>query len=509
MNKRVVLLTLPFIFLLSIPAASEQEGRFERTSFELKGQVMDVITDDLDGDGLLDLVAIHVDESKAPPDRHITIFPHHPKNGFSENTKVEWEVPADVAAVDVGDVAPDPGKELVFIKEGGIYYARVTEGSIGRLELAFETQSVVAIAYDRGVPYYNFVRDYTGDGMDDILVCGFYDTVFAHRGDQGGFDLQTINLRPGMDLQAIDMQFMMVSQDHPLFRVTYYVPKVYSEDADGDGLLDLVANFREEVLVFRQTGDGFTREPVERFHVKLFEKRFTDRRRRRRNDFPSFEFEDINGDGIMDLVASQTQGEFGNMQSKTHLYLGGENGISGNEPDMSFKTEKASLGVYLQDVNKDNMIDIIMPTMDMSLWTTGKVLVTGDLQVDWAYFIQQPDRSFMDSPTRIVPTYLKFNMRRFKLESGVPNVFGDFNGDGYPDQALGEDKESLVITLRDGQGEPLEIQEKINIPVSMVSKAVDMDGDGLSDLVIHYHQRQDHAGEVHVFMNKGQWVNKG
>ena len=483
------------------PFFARGQGRFTEYDFSVKGDINDVITEDLNGDGLKELIAIHTDTSTTPPTRFITIF-WQGQSGFDVKNKYMWRVPPEVAATDVGDVAAEPGRELVFITEKGIYYAGTAGGKVGELKQIFKTQSVVAIAYDRSVPYYNFVRDYTGDGKDDILVCGFYDALVARQVDGYQFVRDEIQLRPGMEIMAFDMHFMTGSQEHPLFRVAYYVPRVFSEDANGDGLVDLIANFRNEVYVFAQGPEGFIAAPAKHYSIKIYEEEPSGRRQ---GQFPNIEFADLDGDRKMDMVASQMKGDFGNMQSKTYLYLGKSDGAAKNKPDLVFNTVKPAFGVYIHDVNKDGLLDLVMPTFDINLWNTGKVLVTGDITVEWDYFVQKKDRSFSADPDRVVPTNLKFNIGKFRLESGIPNVFGDFNGDGYPDQALGESKDVLVITLRDGLGNVLPISERITVPVSIITRAADLNNDGLSDLEIHYMEDPEHASELRVFINKGPW----
>jgi hypothetical protein len=284
--------------------------------------------------------------------------------------------------------------------------------------------------------------------------------------------------------------------------VAYYVPRVFSEDYNGDGLVDLIANFRNEVFIFQQGPQGFMAEPVKHYNIRIFKEEPSGRRE---GQYPNLEFADLDGDRKVDMVASQMKGDFGSMESKTYLYLGKSDGAAKNKPDLVFNTGKPAFGVYIRDVNKDGLLDLIMPTFDINLWNTGKVLVTGDVTVEWAYFIQKKDRSFSANPDRVIATNLKFNIGKFRLESGIPNVFGDFNGDGYPDQALGESKDVMVITLRDGQGNPLPLAERITMPVSIITRAVDLNGDGLSDLEIHYMENPEHASELRVFINKGPW----
>jgi hypothetical protein len=500
--RRVAWLFFIVGLFLIVPTALPAASRFQRFDFKLKGEVIDVIMEDLNDDKLDEAIVIHIDKSKTPPGRYLTIY-FQDQGGFDLNRKIEWTIPKSVAAVDVGDVLPDKGRELVFITERGISAASIAGGQVGPLKEMLKAQSVVAIAYNMSVPYYNFVRDYTGDGLDDMLICGFYDAILARREVDGSFSQNRLNFRPGMDINAWDDQAMSSDQEHPTFRVSYSVPRVYSEDFNADGLLDLIVNNRNEVQVFLQNDDGFARDPSEHFNIKVFKEEQAGRRGP--NNHPNINFSDLDGDGKTDIIANQLQGDLTNLKSRVILFWGKTGSYKTGRPDLELKPGKPSFSVIIRDVNKDKRLDLIMPMFDFSAWTAGKILVTGDVKLEWAYFIQKPDRTFNASPDRIGITMLKINITKFKLESGIPNIFGDFNGDGYPDQIVGEDKEVLGITLHDGKGNNLPIVEKIQVPASLITRTMDINGDGLSDLELQYIEDPLRASEVHIFINRGPW----
>lgn len=499
--NRIVGVTLLFLFLPGLAAA---EGRFERFDFKLDGEITDLITEDLNGDGLPEAIAVHVDANLDPPGRYLTIFTQIPDRGFELDNKIEWTFPPEVATIDVGDVGPEPGRELVFITERGVSYASVRQGRVGPLTELVSVLSVVASAYERGVPYYNFVRDYTGDGRDDILVVGFLDALFARQEENYQFSTRKISLRPSMDIQAWDVGKLLGDSEHPMFRVAYFVPEIHSLDTNADGLSDLVINTRNNILVFTQDENGFSEQPAQTYKLEIFKGK--EKKNRHQGAPPNYSFNDLDRDGRLDIVASQTQGTFGSLESRTLLFRGNGDSLKKGRPDMEFKNNDTVMSLFVRDVNKDGRDDLIMPTMDLGAWTAGKVLLTGGMSVKWNYFIQRPDASFSPTPDRSFTTVLKFNISKFRLESGVPNVFGDFNGDGYPDQAVGEDKDLLVIRLRDADGNLMDLEERLNVPVSMFNRAVDMNNDGMTDIVINYEDQSDYVSEFHIFLNRGPWV---
>ena len=493
-----------FIFALFIvPGLSSASDRFDQFDFEMKGEVTDVITEDIDQDGLMEAIVIHVDKTMDPPGRYMTIFPQHPEKGFDKSLKIEWTFPKEVAAVDVGDVSAESGKELVFITEDGVAYARVHGGKVGKLQHLIDATSVVAIAYERGVPYYNFVWDYTGDGLDDLLVVGFGESTFVKGNEYYKMDARSIHLRPGMDVQAWDVGKLLGDSEHPVFHVSYHVPEIYAEDTDADGKPDLVVSHGGKLWFYKQGKDGFSKRPTSVHKIQVFEEA-TGGRGGRGHPL-QMAYKDLDDDGYMDLVVTQRQGTFGDMKSRTLLFRGNTGSMAKGIPDQEFVYDDHVMVVFIVDVNGDNKPDLVMPTMELSAWGAGKVLFTGGMNVRWHYFIQKPDGSYPDKADWASNTSLKFSIGKLRLEAGIPNVFGDFNGDGYPDQAVGADKDVLRISLKGPDGGDLGVHEDVNLPVSMFNRTVDMNGDGKSDLIVHYEDMNEDNNIVHILLNKGDW----
>ncbi|MFO8056852.1 MAG: FG-GAP and VCBS repeat-containing protein [bacterium] len=500
-TKRTILVLAMMLAAVSVAGNS---GRFQRYDFEVKGNVTDLITEDLDGDSLVDIIAIHTDSSTDPPTRYLSVYYQKRAGKFNSSRDVLWEFPPAVAAVDVGDVSSDPGKELVFITEEGIFYAPLRSDGIGSMQKMFDIQSVVAIAYHQEVPYYNFVRDYTGNGRDDMVACGFYDATVFRQKEGYEWSSQKINLRPDMRINSFDMNEIMDKKKDPFLRVSYRVPQLVARDYNGDGLVDLIASFEDGFQIYGNKGETYTRDPVKKYSMELipYEKGSRDRRR----DNVNINYTDLDGDGRMDVLANHINGQVTNLKSKTALFWGKSDNIEKGKPDIEFETEHPVMGSPLpMDVNKDGRKDLLLPTFNMSAWSVGKAIFTGDVHLQWAYFLQTPERSFNTKPDYVRTTGLKLSVTKFRMTSGLPNIIGDFNGDGYPDLALGEKENLFKVTILDKQGHPTELVEEIQMPVSMINRVEDFDSNGRSDLLIYYPQKPEYASEFRVLINKGPW----
>lgn len=494
------------VFLASLtPSALRSQERFKRFDFSVKGVITDIIAEDLDGDKVVDLGVIHIDKSAEPPGRYLTIFPQIPKQGFDKKNKIDWNIPPEVSAIDVGDISAEPGKELVFLTDKGISYASVRAGKVSALKELFPAQSMVAFAYERGVPYYSFSRDYSGDGRDDILVVGFYEALYSKQKENHQFGRQKLDLRPRMSIMAWDMGKLLGGDDIPALQVVYHAPKVYSYDTNADGLPDLIMTSLNKIQVFLQNAQGFSPAPAKTYNIQIMKDL---KSKRRQDQYPNFAFNDFDRDGRADMVATQTWGNIGSLKSRTLLFWGRDNSVDKNIPSVEFQIPNTVMGVFIRDVNKDGLLDLIMPAMDWGAWSAGKALITSGIPVHWNFFIQSKDHNFKPTPDRTFITSLKFNITKFRLDNGIPNIFGDYNGDGCLDQSVGEEKGVLTVSLRDCDGKLMGVDEKITIPVSLFNRAIDINNDGLSDILIHYEDDSDYSSEFHVLMNVGPWTKK-
>ncbi|HUT54793.1 MAG TPA: VCBS repeat-containing protein [bacterium] len=493
--------------LISPPA--EAQNRFRDFEFRLRGDVVEVISADLTGDGLDEVIAITIDKSSRPAARVLNIFIQNSK-GFDRARIISWPLPSQVVAVDVGDVDPNPGDELVLLTEAGASYAAVTEDGVGNLKELVKYQSAIAIAGGLNAPYHNFARDLNGDGKDDLLVCGFAGALFAKQGEDYNFTTETIALRPQVLTISSDITGMIMPVDDAYLAVNYSVPQFHSADANADGRPDLIANFTRDIHIFTQDPNGFfSKEPAKTYHIQFYEAEESPLAQQMAAGL-SFSnmlaFADLDGDGRVDIVASQLSGSITSIKSKSCLFWGKSQGIEKGKPDLVFDTQAPVMGaVLVRDMNKDGRLDIIMPTHQPSVSTVVRSVVSGVIDLVWEVYLQRPDHGFNVTPDQRIPTVIPSDIRSQDIFQNLPNVISDFNGDGYPDLMEADEKDALVVTIRDKDGQKTKIIERINVMPSMFNRAVDLNGDGRADLIILYANPREKRRDLHLVMNHGPW----
>src|SRR5204863_7598531 len=86
------------------------------------------------------------------------------------------------------------------------------------------------------------------------------------------------------------------------------------------------------------------------------------------------------------------------------------------------------------------------------------------------------------------------------------SLTADVTGDGRPDLIFGSSEDQLDIYPALGGGEfASNPAETVEVRAAGVMEAVDLDGKGRSDLVLHYPKTRGHRGEIVVLTNRGGW----
>ena len=496
--------------LLLMPAAGLAEGRFAVNELKLKGEVTNVIVQDLDGDGLQDLVVFHADTSLKTPERWVTVLWQDQAAGFDSKRAYDLQPGPEAAAIDVGQVDGKEGLDLVAMGPSGVVYYPNQGRSFGPRTTLVEKDTALAMASFRTLPYVDFVQDWNGDGMDDLLLFQL-NQALLFPGGKNGIDPgkpQTLAIKPWADLTAQGGIKGDAAGQQDLVSMNSHLPRVYARDWDGDGRMDLIAVGRKDIRVFLQA-EGGTYPPasVKNYEVELFppaEEHLSAQPYAPYNP-PGLSFADLDHDGKTDVVGTQVIGLLGKMKSKVVLYWGRTGSLAAGKPDVVFTPKELAISALVADVNQDGLLDLVVPTMGLNLFSVGRIFVSGSLPVAIEYYLQTKDHTFPDAPNYTHTVDLLFDLDKFRLAAGVPGVFGDFNGDGFPDDAISKSKTQLEVTINDAAGKHTGVKETLALPVSSMVMVQDLNADHKADIILNYADDPDHQGELRVLINRGNW----
>ena len=106
------LLCFVLISLLLSEGYGEGADLFSAQALKVEGSKLAVIPADLDGRGALEIVVASKTGVYPEETRWISIFSLDDSAQYSWRARQRWEIDRAASVIDVGDVAPSPGKEI-------------------------------------------------------------------------------------------------------------------------------------------------------------------------------------------------------------------------------------------------------------------------------------------------------------------------------------------------------------------------------------------------------------
>lgn len=395
--------------------------------------------------------------------------------------------PASAVLIDTGTVSRD-GAAIFFLDHEGVHAMAVQNAATPIAPL-----DVSSIYRMSGSPRWlasDFIRDLNGDELGDLLITDFAGTWLAMRQPERWSAPQLLPVPAEMRIGASGASSY---REFPQFLL----------DTNADGRDDLVFHRGQQLLIFAGDGERFATPPkLIELPASIRGNRWQDdlAAERRAADQRAFEdrrldrVEDFNGDGIADLLAvfEAADGLF-ERELRYELYLGVI-----NEPELSFPAEATTsitqAGIPLElrvvDFEGDGRKELVVASVEISVRKIISGLLTGSINAKLDVYRMENDRNF-----RSTPSYERKLPIAFDLGSGTSNTpvveFADFDGDGIMD-LLANRKKDRITVFRGQKTNPIfgstlgELEIKLPSDGSMVS-AEDLNGDGLSDIVIRFH----------------------
>lgn len=487
------------IFLICIPFARVFGSFFEQTTLKTDGKIVGASVEDLNDDGLLDILAISTTGHPPHTKRWLSVFWQHGEHRFDPDPDQTWEADPRAAVIDVGEVSPDPGREIVFLAGDGIdFYGQKNGTFVDEGRRLIGTKTMFALAEDDDLPAWDFARDICPDAGDEILIPGFGEVELWSRGGNGDYQLrQTFQLKMNTRVYADRPR---VNSSYSL-RADYRVPKIGCEDFNRDGRTDIVVCWEDNLDVFLQKADGtLPTDPNREFRMEL----------RTEDELEGDEAElllsvhDLNGDGYMDVVANKTKGGLANATTQTSFYMGQAEGTLSEAPDHFMTAEDAVSEPYLVDLNGDGRLDLIQPQVKMGIKSVISMLLMKKFDINFLVYLNRGEGLFSEEPDYSTKVGFKIDFsRRGGSASPLIEFEGDYNGDGRKDLAVGTSEEELSVFFGDKHKvfpKKPQVVEKVKTSFHVVAK--DFDGDGKTELLLYYPDEKELKNQIVIFWPK-------
>ena len=323
---------------------------------------------------------------------------------------------------------------------------------------------------------------------------------------------------PFLDKIALDDKHSYREVGITPLTVHWYLSRLHQMDYDQDGRSDLVFWNVDHFDVYRQDANGMFSTVAETFTVdipfdtdgaysiafdfkgeNMFSLIFGFRKKTKRRVLHTFQ--DLNGDGVADLVIHSLEGRsLGKQRSLYEVHFGTptpDGTAFALDVGMTIRPRGTAGGLqpwgyssqWFQDLNGDGKTDIVFKDVKTGLVGMSRAMVGKSIAIDLEFYRTEdgmnPDKS--TTKRKIRPDLDIFETDRVFF----PVVLlGDVNGDGRLDLLVGKHWEELHVFLG-VPGPKLFARKPQKVAVAMPNdernaRLVDLNKDNKRDLLIHY-----------------------
>lgn len=486
------------IFFLSCCSAqlwADEGFRFKRQNLKVDGEIIGTMYEDLDGDNLIDLLVFYLEGEEENAKRMVGFFKQQTGLDFDTIPDQVFELDVKASLVDLADLDRDGQKELLFLAQDGVHYYSWSARFFNKEPtLLFSTANFLT-SPEQDVMIWDFCPDFEDeDGFVIVPQMNRYD-IWARKEQKEFICRSKLRFKPDISLRGNSGE---LAQNRGPIHLSYQMPGLVLSDYDADRERDMLLFNKEKMFVFLSKGDAFFQEQADRvITLPLAEKK----------EEQDFQIEDINGDGIIDLVVNESGGNLEKgLKSKVSIYMGkGTEGFQLNSPHQVISSEKEASGVLLCDLNGDNRKEMIMPSWGFSIGSMVKLLLTKSFKFSLYVRSLGSDDIYPDEPNRKMKLGVKVTFDESGGSEFQGDEFsGDFNGDGLNDLFFVAGDNVLRFFLgREGDffSDKPQYEMGIEIPTGR-HKIIDLNNDNKSDIIFSFANKEDLKNKIVILFSK-------
>ncbi|MDA3898845.1 MAG: hypothetical protein PF482_22110 [Desulfobacteraceae bacterium] len=511
------------ILCLSLMPTAKSNAKSNKDFFtvydlNVEGDYIDCIIEDLNGDGLNDGLFFHAMRNDGSITRYFSVFYQHAK-GFSKQADYRFEISAGAVVYDVADIDSTPDKEILFFKNEGLFYYKMTDGRYDAApELFFETPSIFKLPDQSFLERLNFVRDLNNDGVEEILIPQFHHYVIYSKqpDDIQPSDLQTDG-KQAEDQPAAGSYTMTATLDCPVQNSiqslrgadrslisTFLTPNTIIFDYNWDQLNDIVTVHGNHLKVFFQNAAGqFSNDDsavvsfdfdITLAYTSMSGPGRLHERDRLKDKIGITSLTDLNDDGLLDMIVEKFSMKDGalNPKKQFQIFFGvldsanpHNGGIFNKVPDHIIINRGLQIYSKIVDLNNDGKMDIYIPIIEIGVFNFISMLISGDIEIMVLWYVMDDSGNYLKKPDFEMEVTFELDTKGRKFP--VSTFGGDFNGDGHKDFLRSQDGK-LKVHYAPEDGVPREKPDaefEIEVPDNgLMVRPYMVNADARSDVVM-------------------------
>jgi len=443
-SKRTLFLLLTVAALVWSRPGEVVSLDFETISWDVGGEIVEMGAADLDGDGLKEIIVAgnvyHDKETR----RFLGCYRITRGQPQSVSEVFRWEVGPEPVVWDTG-VLPGSHRErgVYYLAADGLWLLEQTAGRALRPVHVIDEHPLLATGQEDSFLALDFIRDWDGDGKEEVLVPCTASARFYRSAGEGAFELsEEIPVRQ-FSAYNNNVLFGRRLNGYHLLSIFIY-PLIVPTDLDGDGRQDMLVIQGGKGYRYIRNKEGRLEPDASVWDLDI---RTADEVIRHRATL-SYHVADLNHDGCADVVVHKVSARFHDWNAETAVFLGSRHGRGLEGPSLRFFSKGFLSGVSLDDLDGDRMPDLSIWSVKMGLWPLIDILLRKVINLQSEYHYYAGKNIFNKRPDYIKSYEFRIETSRPDYFLGVvPTTDGDFNGDGIKDLVAQVKEDTIGIYL--------------------------------------------------------------